>query len=102
MAPPAVRDRAALDAVHRRRGGANTRTVRRALQRHSIDLRDGPPAHIDLDPEWLRKRYVDDGLPVAAIAREVGVSAMTVHRAMVRYGIARRSSGKRYSELTES
>jgi transposase-like protein len=82
--------------------GTDRRTVRGALRRHGIDLREGPPAHIDLDPEWLRKRYVDDGLPVAAIAREVGVSTMTVHRAMVRYGIARRSSGKRYREMTES
>jgi AraC-like DNA-binding protein len=43
-----------------------------------------------IDPKWLRKGYVDDGLTIAKIAREVGVSTTTVHRALGVHGISRR------------
>lgn len=36
------------------------------------------------------------------IALEAGVSVMTMYRAMEKYGIPRRSSWKRYREMTDS
>lgn len=81
--------------------------VRRlGLRRPRVVANRRPHPHADrpggIDPEWLRQRYVDDGLPMARITGEAGVSTTTVYRAMQQYGIERRSSGKRYRELTES
>jgi predicted transcriptional regulator len=79
--------------------GVSNETVRRAFQQFGISTKhpntDEPGG---IDAEWLRGRYVDDGLPMVRIAREAGVSTTTVHRAMEYHGIARRSSGKRLTE----
>ena len=48
-----------------------------------------------LDPEWLRRRYVDDGAPVADIAAGAGVDLSTVHRALRAAGIPPRGQGAR-------
>jgi hypothetical protein len=76
------------------------RTIARAVQRLGLTRTSmvratrRPHRHADrpggIDSKWLRKRYVDDGLTIARIAREVGVCTTTVHRALVVHGIARR------------
>jgi hypothetical protein len=76
------------------------RTIARAVQRLELTRTSivtaprRPHPHADrpggIDPVWLRKRYVDDGVTIAKITREVGVSTTTVHRAMVAHGIRRR------------
>lgn len=42
------------------------------------------------NPDWLRARYVDDGLTLKAIATQLGCCLMTVARALERHGIPRR------------
>lgn len=39
------------------------------------------------DPEWLRRRYLDEGAEASAIATELGVDVSTVHRALRRHNI---------------
>jgi transposase len=77
------------------------RTVDRAVQRLGLTRTSmvrasrRPHPHADcpggIDPKWLRKRYVDDGLTIAKIAGEVGVSTTTVHRALTTHGLRRRA-----------
>lgn len=43
-----------------------------------------------LNKEFLLQKYSREGLSCNQIAELVGVSSMTVHRALVRYGISRR------------
>jgi transposase len=45
------------------------------------------------DREWLRERYEDDGLSIAAIARQLEISDDAVGRALERHGIPRRDRG---------
>jgi transposase-like protein len=73
------------------------RTIARAVQRLGLTRTSmvratrRPHPHADrpggIDPVWLRKRYVDDGLTIAKIAHEAAVSTTTVHRALATYGI---------------
>jgi transposase-like protein len=70
--------------------GVESNTVARALKRHGVPRRRQADRPGGIDAEWLRKRYVDDGLTMAQIARDAGVSHTTVRRAMTHYGIARR------------
>ena len=42
-----------------------------------------------LDPEWLRRRYVDEGTTMAQLGREAGVSTTTVHRALRFLGLTK-------------
>lgn len=50
---------------------------------------------ITIDPDWLRKRYLDDGKTIYDIAAEVGCSPRTVHQRLIKYGIPRRQGGFR-------
>lgn len=43
-----------------------------------------------LDPDWLRARYVDDGLSTYAIGRLVGRDPKQIHTKLVDFGIPRR------------
>ena len=94
--------------------GHTAKTISRAVRRLGLHrssrvttaTKRRPHPHADrpggIDPEWLRQRYVVDGPPMARIAGESEVSTTTVYRAMQHHGIDRRSSGKRYREMTES
>jgi transposase-like protein len=71
-----------------------SRAARRlGLRRTSVVVQRRPHPHADrpggIDPDWLRKRYVDDRLTMAKIAQEAGVGASTVHRAIQFHGIGR-------------
>lgn len=65
-------------------------TVHRWLQRHQIP---SPGIHqVDSrlnDPDWLRRRYIDDGLSIRRLGDEIGVSRETVRRHLKRHGIER-------------
>ena len=65
----------------------------------SSDTVVGPPRELD-DPEWLRERYVERGLSIAAVAREVGRHRNTVRRALRQHGIKLRDSGRGYYGVT--
>lgn len=82
---------ASSETIARDLGVAAT-TVRRALLRHGIDVRDrsagqmfraAPQLH---DAGWLRQRY-SAGRSGAEIAAELGVSVAAVHHAFDRPGI---------------
>jgi len=45
--------------------------------------------------EWLYQKYVQEEKTLREIAKEMGVSAQWVHQLMERYGIERRSVGRR-------
>jgi transposase-like protein len=74
-----------IDRAVQRLGFSRTSMVRAPRRPHPHADRPG-----GIDSKWLRKRYVDDRLTIATIAREVGVSTTTVHRALVVHGITRR------------
>jgi predicted transcriptional regulator len=54
------------------------------------------------DRAWLRRRYVEQAIPVTRIAAEVGCSEATARHALAAAGIARRPRGgqRRYHLLT--
>ena len=43
----------------------------------------------DIDPEWLRRRYVDERATMVQIGREAGVGTKTVRRALKSHGVSR-------------
>jgi transposase len=49
--------------------------------------------------QWLYQKYVEEGKTLREIANEMGVSAQWVHQLMQRYGIERRSVGRRRIRL---
>jgi hypothetical protein len=51
---------------------------------------DRPDRYRHFDPEFLRLRYVDQGMTAKAIAGELGANQATVRRALTRNGIATR------------
>lgn len=82
---------ASLGTIARELGVA-PETVRRAMRRHGIEVRDrssgqkfraAPELH---DPDWLREQYAA-GQTGAQIAALLGVSLAAVHHAMARHGI---------------
>jgi transposase-like protein len=92
-------DRAPVKAIAAEAGVTPEAIVRAVgrlgLQRSSVVMPPRRPhPHADkpggIDPARLRKQYVDEGLTIAKIAKEVGVSTTTVHRALAAHGIRRR------------
>lgn len=82
-----------------RRVGIDRSGVRQRMRRHGIENphadRGRRPALLD-DPDWLRRRYVDDRRSMKAIGAEVGADGATVGRALRRHGIERPAGiGKR-------
>ena len=73
--------------------GAADNTVARALTRHGVPVRCRADRPVRIGPEWLRRRYVDDRLTLAEIARLSGASRSTVHRAVVAYGLVGQGRG---------
>ena len=73
--------------------GAADNTVARALRRHGVPARRRADQGTPIDPEWLRRHYVDDRLTLAEIARLSGTSRSTVHRAVVAQGLAGQGRG---------
>lgn len=70
--------------------GCATVSVNRWLRRHGIPVRRPGGAKtptIDIDPVWLRKRYMEDQLRVAEIAEEVGCTPGSIYRYLRRYGL---------------
>jgi hypothetical protein len=55
------------------------------------------------DPAWLRRRYVDAGWAISAIAGEVGCSKPAARRALAAAGIPRRPHGgpRQHARLTD-
>ena len=53
------------------------------------------------DPEWLRKKYVDEGLLIKEIAEMCGVSTGAINRWLKGYKIPKRSNtrGKKSDNL---
>ena len=87
-----------------RRAGVSVNTIRRRRVEFGIDRRPRTTRSDDssivrarrnfdrpggLDPDWLRRRYVDERATMAQIGREAGVSTTTVHRALRFHGVAR-------------
>jgi hypothetical protein len=58
--------------------------VRAILEKGNFPYRDG---------EWLRQRYIDDGMTMMAIANTCGVSAMCINDWLKRHDIQTRSRG---------
>lgn len=79
-----------------REAGVSTQTIRRALDRHQIPLRErertGVPYSLGgvLTEPFLRVAYVEAQRTVRDIAVEVGCSEAAVLARLRRYGIARR------------
>jgi hypothetical protein len=55
--------------------------------------RTGVAMRLD-DPQWLRRRYVDEGASIGQMARECGVSWNPVRTALVRAGIEIRPNSR--------
>ena len=81
-----------------RTAGVDRATVRAALRRHGIEnphaARYRRPPELD-DADWVRGRYIDDRLPIHAIADELGVAENTVARALRRHGVPPRRRADR-------
>ena len=77
--------------------GVADNTVARALTRHGVPRRRQADRFGGIDPDWLRKRYVDDGRTVVEVAHEAGISKATAIRAIVKHGLVgqRRGHGRR-------
>jgi hypothetical protein len=45
--------------------------------------------------EWLHKQYVEEGMSMADIATQCGVSPMTIHNWLITHDIQKRSRGRR-------
>jgi len=52
-----------------------------------------PPAHVLIDPEVLRRLYVDERLTTGEVAARLGCGATTVARRLRRFGISARPRG---------
>lgn len=89
--------------------GCSTGIVQRCLKQYGIKARHShstqPKGALGIagfeklrDPEWLRKRYHDDGLSMDGLAREIGCTAGSVLKAFRRYGIPSKPS-KRAAHL---
>lgn len=60
----------------------------------SCDPRTARPRHPQRDDcAWLRRRYVQQGRSIDAIAAEVGCHRRAVRAALLRHGIERRGTG---------
>jgi hypothetical protein len=72
--------------------GCAPQTVLNALARMQVPIRrrHGADTAPLWNTDWLRTRYVDDGLTAAAIAAEVGCAPQTVANALARSGIPTR------------
>ena len=70
-------------------------TVLRYLKKAGAKLRNpGDPHHRILDDaEWLRGKYLDEGLSTTQIAKEIGASARVICTWLERHGIERRPTG---------
>ncbi len=85
--------------------GCSPAGVHKAMKRHGIALRashesrllrgtSGRQRIMELgDAEWVRSRYVDEGMSIPEIAKILGCQNMPVHRALVKHGIPRRKPG---------
>jgi hypothetical protein len=72
--------------------GLPTRLVAQHARHAGITLATGHDA-TPIDPDWLRRQYLDRKRSFTDIAAELGVSKMTVNRAARRYGIPIRPTG---------
>jgi hypothetical protein len=83
--------------------GCRPATVLRALHRDGIDRRPGRPPrqfpHLH-DPAWLRRRYLDDGLPARQLSADIGGSTGSVLRALRRHNIPTRGA-QRHPQLAD-
>lgn len=70
-----------------RRYGCSPATIAKRLRAASIALRDARFTRIPVAEGALRRLYLDERLPIAAIAALLGVSASTVGNKRRAYGI---------------
>lgn len=83
-------------------GGCSDRTVRRLLAEAGIARRGNPRTHRLLgDPEWLRRRYVEQHVSVSAIAAELSCHQSAVYEAMAGAGIPRRRRRSRTRQFAQ-
>ncbi len=96
---PAVRLTAAYQAGRSTRelaveGNVARQTVARALERVGTPARaSGRTSRIDIDNDWLRRRYVQEHATIPELAGEIGCSNQSVSRFLERAGIAARRRG---------
>lgn len=88
----ALRDAHTLDEISEMTGMASGTIQARSLR---LGLTGGPPKGTAVtaetkyanDPEWLRARYIDEGLTAGEIAVRVGRSEEGLRKALHRHGI---------------
>ena len=74
--------------------GCGVSRVRQALADHKIPVRwVGRWASVQVDEDWLARRYLMDLASTREIAAELGCSTYLVTQALIRYGIPRRPVG---------
>lgn len=73
--------------------GVTRGTISRHARQHGIETDQVPRKTIALDEGWLREQYVRRRRSTSAIARDAGVTQMTINRALERLGIPLRPAG---------
>jgi hypothetical protein len=64
--------------------GVEELMVRQSLRRHRLSM---------VSEQWLRRRYLDDGATMEAMAEELGCTFATIFKAIHRAGIPSRPPG---------
>ena len=78
-------------------------SVSRALRRHGLrDVHWRGPIPELADSDWLRARYIDEGLSTAQIAALLDCGSPAVRVALIRAGIDRRPPGGWWQSPTTS
>lgn len=72
--------------------GVSLNVIKSALREYGIRAPTRRRERIEIDPEWLRRKYVDERLSMVSIAELVGCSNPTVSKHLHRHGIPVRSS----------
>ena len=72
--------------------GVGKQTVGRAIDSTPVQRRRGR-SRVEVDSEWLRRRYVDDRRTISEIASEVGVSRTLIGHRLLGLGIPTRPRG---------
>lgn len=84
-----------------RRYGCSPTTIAKNLRTCGVTPRPSRFASVQVDEAALRRLYLEERWPIAAIAAHFGVSASTVGNKRRRYGIPireRRTSSRQYTE----
>lgn len=80
------------------RVGCSPATISNRLRRCAIPTRSGRFQTIAIDPQELRRLYLDEALPLAVIATTFHVSVGTINNRLRAFGIPTRSASTRRPE----